>query len=45
MKKILSALVKLFVLAMVGFISVLFSLVLLIGIAEGDLSQGLWYYL
>ena len=45
MKKILSVLVKLFVLAMVGLISVLFSLVLLIGIAEGDLSQGLWYYL
>ena len=45
MKKILSALVKLFVLAMIGLISILFSLVLLIGIAEGDLSQGLWYYL
>ena len=45
MKKILSYLVKLFVLAMIGLISVLFSLVLLIGIAEGDLSQGLRYYL
>ena len=45
MKKVFSIICKLFVLAIVGLISILFSLVLLIGIAEGDLSQGLWYYL
>lgn len=40
MKKIFSIICKLFALAIVG----LFALVILIGIAEGDLSQGLWYY-
>ena len=45
MKKVFSIICKLFIWTIVGLISVLFSLVLLIGIAEGDLSQGLWYYL
>ena len=40
MKKIFSIVCKLFTLAIVG----LFALVILIGIAEGDLSHGLWYY-
>ena len=40
MKKVFSIVYKLFALAIVG----LFALVLLIGIAEGDLSHGLWYY-
>lgn len=45
MKKIISFLVKLFVWTIVGLFSAIFALVLLIGIAEGDLSQGLLYYL
>ena len=40
MKKVFSIICKLFALAIVG----LFALVILIGIAEGDLSHGLWYY-
>lgn len=45
MKKIMSILAKLFVWTIVGLFSLIFSLALLIGLAEGDLSQGLWYYL
>ena len=44
MKKVFSIIFKLLVWTIVGLFSVLFSLVLLIGIAEGDLSQGLWDY-
>ena len=40
MKKVFSIIGKLFVWTIVG----LFALAILIGIAEGDLSQGLWYY-
>ena len=40
MKKVFSIVCKLFALAIV----VLFALAILIGIAEGDLSQGLRYY-
>ena len=45
MKKIISILAKLFIWIIVGLFSLMFSLALLIGLAEGDLSQGLWYYL
>lgn len=45
MKKVFSIICKLFVLAIVGLFSLMFTLALLIGLAEGDLSQGLWYYL
>ena len=44
MKKIISSFVKLLVWTIVGLFSLILSLVLLIGIAEGDLSQGLWDY-
>lgn len=45
MKKVFSIICKLFVWAIVGLFSVMFALALLIGIAEGDLSHGLFYYL
>lgn len=41
----MSILAKLFIWTIVGLFSLMFSLALLIGLAEGDLSQGLWYYL
>lgn len=44
MKKIMSILAKLFVWTIVGLFSAIFALALLIGIAEGDLSQGVWDY-
>ena len=44
MKKTMSILAKLFIYAIVGLFSAIFALALLIGIAEGDLSQGLWDY-
>ena len=44
MKKVFSIIYKLFVWAIVGLFTVMLALALLIGIAEGDLSQGLWYY-
>ena len=45
MKKVFSIICKLFVWAIVGLFSAMFTLALLIGIAEEDLSQGLFYYL
>ena len=45
MKKVFSIIVTLFVWTIVGLFSVMFALALLIGIAEGDLSHGLFYYL
>lgn len=45
MKKVFSIICKLFVWTIVGLFSAMFTLALLIGIAEGDLSQGLFYYL
>ena len=45
MKKVFSIICKLFVWTIVGLFSVMFALALLIGIAEGDLSHGLFYYL
>lgn len=45
MKKVFSIICKLFVYAIVGLFSLVCSLVLLIGIAEGDLSHGLLHYL
>lgn len=45
MKKVFSIICKLFVWAIVGLFSAMFTLALLLGIAEGDLSQGLFYYL
>lgn len=45
MKKAFSIICKLFIWTIVGLFSLMFSLALLIGLAEGDLSQGLWYYL
>lgn len=45
MKKVFSIIFKLFVWTIVGLFSVMFTLALLIGIAEGDLSHGLFYYL
>ena len=44
MKKVFSVVCKLFVWTIVGLFSLMLALVLLIGIAEGDLSQGLWDY-
>lgn len=45
MKKIMTILAKLFIWTIVGLFSLMVSLALLIGLAEGDLSQGLSYYL
>lgn len=45
MKKVFSIICKLLVWAIVGLFSAMFTLALLIGIAEGDLSHGLFYYL
>lgn len=45
MKKIMSILAKLFIWTIVGLFSAMFVLALLIGLAEGDLSHGLSYYL
>ena len=45
MKKVFSIICNLFVWVIVGLFSVMFILALLIGIAEGDLSHGLFYYL
>lgn len=45
MKKVFSIVCKLFVLAIVGLFNAMFILALLIGLAEGDLSHGLSYYL
>lgn len=45
MKKIMSILAKLFVWTIVGLFSAMFTLAFIIGIAEGDLSHGLFYYL
>ena len=45
MKKIMSILAKLFIWTIVGLFSLMFTLALLIGLIEGDLSQGLSYYL
>ena len=44
MKKTMSILAKLFVWTIVGLFSTMVTLALLIGISEGDLSQGLFYY-
>ena len=44
MKKVFSIICKLFVWAIVGLFSAIFALALLIGLAEGDLSHGLWDY-
>ena len=45
MKKIIVILVKLFIWTIVGLFIAMFVLALLIGLAEGDLSHGLSYYL
>lgn len=45
MKKIFSIVCKLFVLVIVELFSAAFMLAILIGLAEGDLSHGLSYYL
>ena len=45
MKKVFSIICKLFVYTIVGLFGTMVTLALLMGIAEGDLSQGLWYYL
>ena len=41
----MSILAKLFIWTIVGLFSLMFTLALLIGLAEGDLSHGLSYYL
>uniref|UniRef100_A0AAU8MIV0 Uncharacterized protein n=1 Tax=Geladintestivirus 5 TaxID=3233137 RepID=A0AAU8MIV0_9CAUD len=45
MKKVFSIICRLFVWTIVGLFSAMFTLALLIGIAEGDLSHELFYYL
>ena len=45
MKKVFSIIRKLFIYAIVGLFSLVCSLALVIGIAEGDLSHGLLHYL
>lgn len=45
MKKVFSIICKLFVWTIVGLFSAAFMLAVLIGLAEGDLSHGLSYYL
>ena len=45
MKQIMLILAKLLIWIIVGLFSLMFSLALLIGLAEGDLSQGMGYYL
>ena len=44
MKKVFSIIYKLFVWIIVGLFTAMFTLALLIGIAEGDLSHGFGYY-
>lgn len=45
MKKVFSSVCKLFVWTIVGLFITMFVLAVLIGLAEGDLSHGLSYYL
>lgn len=45
MKKIISSFIKLLVWIIVGLFSAMFALAFMIGIVEGDLSHGLFYYL
>lgn len=45
MKKVFSIVCKLFIYAIVGLFSLVCSLALIIGIAEGNLSHGLLHYL
>lgn len=45
MKKVFSIVCKLFVCTIVGLFTTMFVLAVLIGLAEGDLSHGLSYYL
>ena len=45
MKKVFLIIVKLLVCTIVGLFSAMFVLAVLIGLAEGDLSHGLLYYL
>lgn len=45
MKKVFSVICKLFVWTIVGLFSAMFTLAFIIGIVEGDLSHGLFYYL
>lgn len=45
MKKVFSIVYKLFIWVIVGLFTAMFVLAVLIGLAEGDLSHGLSYYL
>lgn len=45
MKKVFLIICKLVVWTIIGLFSTIFALVFLLGLAEGDLSQGLFYYL
>lgn len=44
MKKIILILVKLLIAVIAGLYAVIVTLAILIGVSEGDLSHGLWYY-
>ena len=44
MKKVFSIICKLFVYTIVGLLGTMITLALLIGLSEGDLSPGLFYY-
>lgn len=44
MKKIISSFIKLLIWTIVGLFGTMVTLAFIIGIVEGDLSQGLFYY-
>ena len=44
MKKVFSFIFKLLITAIVGLYAGIVILAILIGVSEGDLSHGLWYY-
>lgn len=44
MKKVFSIIIKLLIAVIVGLYVVIVILAILIGVSEGDLSHGLWYY-
>lgn len=44
MKKVFSIICKLLIAVIAGLYAVIVILAILIGLSEGDLSHGLWYY-
>ena len=44
MKKVFSIIIKTLIATIVGLYAIIVMLAILIGVSEGDLSHGLWYY-